>query len=218
MTGLLLPVGLGLLAFVEPCSLGATLVFATMLDGRPAAVQAAQVALFTLVRAAFLGGLGMAAALAGRGAFIAQRGAWIGLGLVYAALGVLLLVRRAGGLIPSLGPGMVWLSERRGAAALGLLFGLNIPACAVPLLAALLGAAADGTAGDPWAGFVPLAAFGLALSAPLVVLVLIPATRRGLDWVAGLSRRAPLAAGAILVALGLWSIGFGLIARLPGTP
>lgn len=115
MTGLLLPVGLGLLGFVEPCSLGATLIFVTMLDGRPAATKVAQVGIFTVTRAAFLGLLRLLAAVAGGGFFAAQRGAWIGFGIVYVALGALLVTRRAGRFIHSVGPGMAWLSERRGA-------------------------------------------------------------------------------------------------------
>lgn len=64
-------------------------------------------------------------------------------------------------------------------------------------------------------GFLSLAVFGLALSLPLVVLVLVPATRPVLDRIAGLARRVPVLAGLVLVLLGLWSIGFGLRADLP---
>lgn len=47
------------------------------------------------------------------------------------------------------------------------MFGLNLPACAYPLLLVLLGGSA--ASGALW-GFVTLFVFGLALSAPLVVL------------------------------------------------
>lgn len=62
-------------------------------------------------------------------------------------------------------------------AGLGLLFGLNVPACAAPLLLALLAGTAAAPGVTLLGGFVSLAVFGLALSLPLVVAVLIPAAR-----------------------------------------
>ena len=54
----------------------------------------------------------------------------------------------------------------------------------------------------------------MALSLPLVVAVLFAPARHALDWVAGLSRRAPLWTGLVLILLGLWSVWFGLFVRL----
>ncbi len=101
---------------------------------------------------------------------------------------------------------------------LGLLFAFNIPACAGPLIFALLGtAAASGAAGGAiFNGFISLGIFGLALSLPLVVAVLFSPARHGLDWLAGLSRRLPFWTGLVLIALGLWSIGFGLFVSQRG--
>jgi len=92
------------------------------------------------------------------------------------------------------------------------LFAFNIPVCAAPLIFALLGtAAASGASGGAIInGFISLSIFGFALSLPLVVAVLFTPARRGLDWLAGLSSRIPFWAGIVLIALGLWSIGFGL--------
>jgi hypothetical protein len=72
------------------------------------------------------------------------------------------------------------LSGSRGAVALAVLFGLNIPACAGPLLVALLAPAALGAARIA-EGFVILAVFGLALSLPLVLAALWEPARRALD-------------------------------------
>ncbi len=112
----------------------------------------------------------------------------------------------------SLGPSLARIGDVRSSAALGLLFGLNIPACSAPLLFALLGAAAaSGVSGATLvSGFVSLALFGFALSLPLAVAVLFPAAQRLLDRLAGLSRRVPRWTGIVLIALGLWSIWFGL--------
>jgi cytochrome c-type biogenesis protein len=210
--GVLLPIGLGLFGFIEPCSIGSTLVFIKVMEDKPLAVKLWQVGVFTAVRAAFIGALGAAVVFAGSAFIGFQKAMWVGLGALYVALGLLYLAGRAGYVMTTLGPGLARIGEVRGSAALGLLFGLNIPACAAPLLFALLGvAAAAGVSGSTLAqGFVSLALFGFALSLPLAVAVLIPVTRRWLDLLAGLSRRVPRWTGIVLVGLGLWSAWFGL--------
>jgi cytochrome c-type biogenesis protein len=211
-----LPLGFGLIGFVEPCSLGSTLIFIKALEGRPAAAKLAQVWLFALCRAGFIGALGAIAVIVGSAFFGFQRAAWIALGALYAALGLLYLAGRAGWLMRSFSPGLGRLATPGGSAALGVLFGLNIPACAAPLLLALLGAgaAAGARGGSPLEGFLALGLFGLALSLPIVVAVLFAPARRALDWVASLSRRLPRWTGALLVALGAWSIWFGLFVEV----
>ena len=209
----LLPVGLGLFGFIEPCSLGATLVFIKAMEGRPAGIKVMQVSVFAVTRAAVIGLLGVAAALIGASFLRLQHGAWVVLGVLYVAIGIAYLTGRAGWFMRTIGPGLASLSNARGSAALGLLFGLNIPACAAPLLFALLGAAAArGAAGTTLAaGFASLGLFGLGLSLPLVIAVLFGPARRSLDWLAGLSRRLPFWTGLLLIVLGLWSIRFGLL-------
>lgn len=183
-----LPVAFGLLGFIEPG-----------------------------VRAGLIGTLGAVAVLVGSAFFSFQKAAWIALGALYATLGVLYLSGKIGWLARSFGPSLERLSSARGAAALGVLFGLNIPACAAPLLIALLGAAAAGGArgGPATQGFLALALFGFALSVPLLAAVLFEPARRALDWLAALSRRLPVWMGLVLVALGAWSMGFGLLVPAP---
>ncbi|MBI2297125.1 MAG: hypothetical protein HYU76_14065, partial [Betaproteobacteria bacterium] len=183
---ILLPIGLGLVGFIEPCSIGSTLVFIKVMEGRPPAVKLWQVGVFTATRALFIGVLGAVAVLVGSAFIGFQKAMWTGLGGLYVALGLLFLAGRAGYVMTSLGPSLARIGDVRGSAALGLLFGLNIPACSAPLLFALLGAAAaGGVSGATLAnGFWSLALFGFALSLPLAVAVLFPAARRALDWIA----------------------------------
>ena len=215
-TLVLVPLGLGLLGFVEPCSIGSTLIFVKYLEGKAAAAKLAQVGLFTLTRALFIGAMGVVAVLLGTAFLGLQRAAWIVLGAVYALIGLLYVVGKAEALMVSLGPSLARLSNNRGAAMLGLLFGLNIPACAAPLIFALLGAAAAGGASGATlaGGFISLAVFGVALSLPLVAAVLFESARRALDRLAALSGRIPFWAGLVLIAFGLWSAWFGLVAAL----
>ena len=209
----LLAVGLGLLGFIEPCSMGANLLFIKYLEGKAAIRKLTQTTIFMLTRGLFIGALGALAVLIGVAFVSVQKGFWILLGGLYLVLGGLYLAGRADFLMRGLGPGLRRLSGARGPAALGLLFGLNIPACAAPLLFALFGAAAVG--GTTVAqGFFILALFGLALSVPLVLAVLWAPGRGLLDRLAGLSSRIPRVTGAVLIAFGLWSIYFGLFVRL----
>lgn len=214
--GVLLPLGLGLLGFVEPCTIGTSLIFLKHMEGRNAAGKLAEVILFAATRAVFIGALGVLAVALGTAFLGLQKAAWMALGLVYAVLGLLFITGHAGALMVSIGPRLSYMSGLRGSAGLGLLFGLNIPACAAPLLFVLFGsAAAGGASGATLAtGFFSLALFGLALSLPLIVAVLFPPVRRALDWIAGLSRRAPFWTSLVLIALGLWSMWFGLFVNL----
>jgi len=211
-----LPVGLGLLGFVEPCSIGSSLMLIKYLERKSPAAKLAEVAVFTATRALFLGGLGVLAVVLGTAFVGFQRGAWIFLGAIYVAIGAVYLTGKASALMLSIGPSLGRISGLRGSAALGVLFGLNVPACAAPLLFALLAmAAAGGIADGPAAaGFVSLGLFGLALSLPLVLAVLFAPARQLLDRVAGLSARLPFWTGVVLILLGLWSIGFALFAQV----
>jgi cytochrome c-type biogenesis protein len=212
----LLPLGLGLFGFVEPCSIGSSLIFVKHMEGRNAGSKLAEVILFAATRALFIGALGVLAVGLGAAFLGLQKAAWLALGLVYVGLGLLYVTGRAGALMVSFGPRLSHLSGLRGSVGLGVLFGLNIPACAAPLLFVLFGtAAAGGASGATLAtGFFSLAIFGLALSLPLIVAVLFAPARQALDWLAGLSRRAPLWTGFVLIALGLWSAWFGLFVEL----
>lgn len=211
-----LPIAFGLFGFIEPCSIGTTLVFVKLIEGKSGAQKFAQLAALALGRAGFVGLLGVAAAFVGSAFFGFQKAAWIVLGAVYAALGVAYVSGRIGPLLRSVGPGLARLNGVRGSVLLGMIFGLNIPACATPLLVALLGASAAGGARGASAaeGFVALSLFGLALSLPLIVAVLFAPARRALDRLAALSRRIPVWTGWLLIALGAWSIWFGLFVSI----
>jgi len=211
-----LPLFFGLFGFIEPCSIGSTLVMVKQMEGRSGPDKIAQMLVFAGTRAVFIGALGIIAAGVGSAFLGFQRAAWLLLGAFYVALGVMYLSGRAGLLMRTFGPRLDRLRSARGAALLGLFFGLNIPACAAPLILALLGLAAAGgaSAADLSGGFVSLGVFGLALSLPLVAAVFFAPARALLDRLAALSRRIPRWTGFVLVLLGLWSIWFGLFVSI----
>lgn len=209
---LAVPLVLGLFGFVEPCSIGSTLVMVKQIEDRTPQQQITQTVVFAVTRALFIGAAGLLAVALGSAFLGLQRAAWLILGSFYIALGILYIRGNAGVLMRSVGPRLSRLRGVRGSVMLGLFFGLNIPACAAPLILALLAAAtAGGATGATFvSGFVSLAIFGLALSLPLVVAVFFEPARRGLDWLAALSRRMSLWTGVLLVGLGAWSVWFGL--------
>ena len=100
----LLPIGLGLFGFIEPCSIGSTLLFVKLMEGKSAAVKIAQVATFAFTRAIFIGLLGTAAALIGSAFLGLQKAAWLVLGMVYLAIGALYLTGHIAWLMRSIGP------------------------------------------------------------------------------------------------------------------
>jgi cytochrome c-type biogenesis protein len=212
-----LPAALGLLGFIEPCSIGSTLLFIKYLEARPAHVRILETLAFAVARAGFIGGLGLLAVLLGSAFVGVQKSAWIVLGGLYVLLGIALFTGHGARLMVAIGPRIGRVSGARGAVGLGALFGLNIPACAAPLLAALLGAhAARGAMGATLAsGFISLGVFGFALSLPLVVAMFSARARHALAALARLGTRAPRWTGVLMIALGLWSIRFGLVAEVP---
>jgi cytochrome c-type biogenesis protein len=211
-----LPILFGLFGFIEPCSIGSTLVMVKQVEGRSRQQKVVQMLVFAATRAILIGLLGVVAAVVGSAFLGFQRGAWLLLGVFYLVLGAMYLSGRVGVLMRAIGPRLDRVRSARGAMALGLFFGLNIPACAAPLLLALLGsAAADGArTADMSGGFVSLALFGLALSLPLVLATLFAPLRELLDRLAALSRRIPRWTGVLLILLGLWSIWFGLFVSI----
>ncbi len=210
----LLPIGFGLFGFVEPCSIGSTLLFIKYIEGKSAAFKLSQTLVFMISRAVFIGLLGASAALLG-GLFLQmQRGGWLLLGAIYLGLGAIYLIGKGDVLSRTIGLRLERVSGVPASVGLGIFFGLNIPACAAPLIFALLGNTALSAGANMLTGFISLALFGMALSLPLAVAVLFPSARALLDRFAALSKRLPFWTGVLFVALGLWSIYFALFVNL----
>jgi cytochrome c-type biogenesis protein len=208
-TGLLiLPLGLGLLGFIEPCSLGSSLLFVRYLEAKDTHTKILETCVFAVTRALFMGSLGVLAAYIG-GSFLGlQRWFWIALGLGYAVLGMAYLAGAHTQLLRAFGPTFSSRANKRSAMTLGLAFGLNVPACAAPLLAAVF--AASFGAGTMLRGFWVMTVFGTALSLPLIAAASWSRGQTLLEWLAHAASRAPRWTGVILILLGFWSVYLGL--------
>ena len=164
--------------------------------------------IFLLARLVVMGGFGGMIVVLGQRLIGVQTGAWLIFGVIYLGLGFAIFagwdksMRRRIGFAP----------ERWKAASnplvQGLAFGLNIPACAAPILFGLMGAAT--VSGSAMIGFVMMAVFAFALSLPLLPLSIVPSLARPLDRLADWLRPRRWLLGAIFVGLGIWSVWFGL--------
>lgn len=204
MSAILLPIGLGLLGFFEPCSLGANILFLNLLAKSDAGHRMREALVFTGTRALFLGLLGAVAALAAQPLARAQAGYSLILGVFYIGLGLTSLAGAWKWTFPtSVDPGQLLLRWTGRAAPLGVVFGLTAPTCAAPLFLALVGQASPGGAAR---GFTTLSLFGLALSAPLVATAASARAEAVLRRARAWAGRVPAAAGLVLIGLGILSI------------
>ncbi len=204
----LLPAGLGLLGFVEPCTIGGHLLFLDTQNGRSGRARVNAMASFILVRALVMGLFGALISVLGKSLIGAQTGFWLVFGTTYLVVGIAFLFGRAGLIKRRITLAPAAWRQARNPVLLGLAFGLNIPACAAPILFGLLGLAA--TTGTVAAGFWMMFLFGLFLSSPLALFSSSARFAGALESLSGKLKRSGWILGVVFVLLGLWSIWFGL--------
>jgi len=204
----LLPIGLGLLGFVEPCTIGGHLLFLNSQAGRPSREKLSAVLIFVATRSLVSGLFGALIAFLGQKIIDVQTGFWLVFGVIYLIIGLAFLFGRAGLIKQKINLAPAAWKNARNPLILGLAFGLNIPACAAPILFGLLGLAA--TTGTVLSGFIMMFLFGLFLSSPLALFAAIPGLGTWLGSLGEKTRRMSWLIGVVFAVLGLWSIWFGL--------
>ena len=207
-TLLLLPVGLGLLGFIEPCTVGAHLLFLKSLGQSATSDRVASSIVFVGVRTLTAGVVGAFVALLGQHLIAAQTTVWLLFGAAYSLVGLAYLFGQAGLIKLRIDLAPSSLKATRNPALLGVVFGLNVPACAAPILFGMIGLAAS--VGTIAMGFVAMALFGLSLSVPLVLLVVQPRLATLIQKIGNDSPRTRWILGAVFIVLGVWSMWFGL--------
>jgi len=207
-TLILLPIGLGLLGFIEPCTIGAHMLFLDTQKSRSSLEKIKAVLVFIIVRSLVVGLFGAVIAYLGQKLIGVQTGLWLVFGLIYLAIGLAILFGKAGLLKQQISLAPEKWRTAQSPVVLGLAFGLNIPACSAPILFGLLGLAA--TTGTVMAGFSMMFLFGLFLSLPLALFAVVPSLSEKLDRLAHWFTKTRWVIGVIFVVLGLWSIWFGL--------
>lgn len=205
---ILIPIGLGLLGFIEPCTIGGHLMFLGTQEHRSRMEKINAVLVFIVVRTLVAGLFGAFIAFLGYKLIGIQTGLWLVFGLIYLTIGLVYLFGRAGAIKKQINLAPSTWKRAQNPAVLGLAFGLNIPACAAPILFGLLGLAA--TTGTLLSGFMMMAIFGLSLSLPLIVFAVIPKLTAWLETFSQKMKRMPRILGSVFVLLGIWSVWFGL--------
>jgi cytochrome c-type biogenesis protein len=207
-TLILLPIALGLLGFIEPCTIGGHLLFLETQKSRSAAEKTNAVMIFIAARAGVAGLFGAFIAFVGQKLIGLQTGIWLIFGAIYLTIGLAFILGRAGLVKQRINFAPMAWRQAKNPLVLGLAFGLNIPACAAPILFGLLGLAA--TTGTIMSGFWMMALFGLALSVPLVVFAANASLAAWLDRFGQKLKNMGWVIGTVFVLLGAWSIWFGL--------
>ena len=200
--------GLGLLGFVEPCSIGAHMLFLGAQRARPMQQRLWAVAIFLAARVAVMGGFGGLIVVLGQRLIGVQTGAWLVFGAIYLLLGIGFLFGWERALRHRIGLAPEHWKAASNPLVQGLAFGLNIPACAAPILFGLIGTAT--ASGSTATGILMMAVFAAGLTLPLLPLSAVPRLAGSLDRLADWLRPRRWLFGSIFIALGLWSIWFGL--------
>lgn len=207
-TLVLLPAGFGLLGFIEPCTIGGHLLFLETQSRRSRLEKISAVLIFVSARSLVTGLIGALVAFVGTKLVDAQTIIWVVFGVLYIAVGLAFLVGKAGFLKWRIDVAPSAWKRGENPLVLGLAFGLNIPACAAPILFGLLGLAA--TAGTATAGFAMMFLFGVFLSSPLIIFAAVPRLAEWLDRLKQRMKRKRWPIGVVFLLLGVWSIWFGL--------
>lgn len=205
---LLLPIGLGLLGFIEPCTIGGHLLFLETQNSRSNREKLSAVLTFIVARSLVSGLFGGLIAFLGQKIIVAQTGIWLVFGVIYLFIGIAFLIGRARFVKRGFSLSPTAWKRTQNPLVLGLAFGLNIPACAAPILFGLLGLAA--TTGTVTTGFTMMFLFGLFLSSPLALFAAVPKLATSLNALGQRMKQMGWLIGVIFALLGLWSIWFGL--------
>lgn len=195
-----LPFVFGLIGFVEPCSIGINLIILNRIKKLKRMRRIWETLIFTFARGSFLALMGLSAAFVGSKIVPIQSSLILLLGGIYLFAGVFALMNKYKPAF-RLEINMGKYIQNKGSAALGLVFGPVIPACAIPLVLALIGKSI--LIGNLLQGFVSLLIFGIGLSSPLVG---ISCSRRSNEIIVKISegaRKVPWLAGVVLIIVGL---------------
>lgn len=204
----ILPIGLGLLGFFEPCTIGGHLIYLRTQNQGSQGEKAKALLAFVVARSLVAGLFGALIAVIGGALVGFQTFLWLAFGIVYTGIGLAFLLGRAGWVKKPLNLAPERWRHAQNPLILGMAFGLNIPACAAPIIFGLLGLAA--TTGTALTGFVMMFLFGLFLSAPLALFVVFPYLTTTLAAASQKFGAMRWIMGGVFIALGLWSIWFGL--------
>lgn len=187
-----LPIALGLLGFVQPCVVGVNSIFLGYLGQADSTTRAKELIKYVLVKTLFAMLVGAIAA--GFGAIVLSGASGNIPRVLLVLLGGIYIASRFRAMpVPNIVP--------RGNFSHGVLFGLGVPACAVPLFLSLGIIAAF--SGNIYQGVIMLADFGAAISLPLLLIGAFARRTEMMKKISRLTNVSPVFAGTALILAGL---------------
>ncbi|MFQ5975883.1 MAG: cytochrome c biogenesis CcdA family protein [Candidatus Hydrothermarchaeales archaeon] len=198
---IIVPLAFGLIGFIEPCVIGMNAIFLSYVVPLGKRKRIIETTKFTAVRAIFLSALGLLVALISQKIFVFKRSYNTALGIFFIILGAIYIASK---FKPMPMPNISLLKGKQNEVSYGVVFGLSIPACAMPLFLALLSKSAG--LGDLLLGAVSLFVFGLGLSAPLLVMSYSDRANKWLENIAKGVNIAPIIGGLALIIVGAYTI------------
>jgi cytochrome c-type biogenesis protein len=183
----IVPLSFGLIGFIEPCVIGMNAIFLAYINPFSKRKRIIETTKFTVIRAVFLSALGVLAAFVAQKIFVFKQSYNIGLGIFFIILGAIYITSK---FRPFPMPNIRLLKGRQSGVSLGVVFGLTIPACAMPLFLALISKSA--VFGDVFLGAFSLFVFALGLSAPLLAMSYSDRANRWLKDIAKSVNIAPI--------------------------
>jgi len=195
-----IPVLFGLIGFFEPCSLGINIIFLNRIKGLSKAKKSLETSIFCLARGFLLALVGLSAAFIGIKLISIQSSFFLILGGIYIFFGALTLINKYKPVFRS-GIDLAKYVQIKSNVTLGFVFGLVIPACAIPFILALIGKSI--LLGNLLEGFVSLFAFGLALSMPLLIISFFAKSNEIISKISEKAKKMPWLAGVVLIVVGL---------------
>ncbi|MBI4641709.1 MAG: hypothetical protein HY731_13510 [Candidatus Tectomicrobia bacterium] len=189
---------LGLIGFIEPCSLGVSYAFLLQVKEVRPERKWGFAGAFLLSRAFLLALVGLLVAFLSQQFRVLQSWTFLLIGSFFILAGILALLQQQ---MRSVQTGMEWMSKlTQLPGVLGTLMGPMIPVCSIPLLAILLGS--NLTLGTIWLGFVSLFVFGAMLSFPLLLLLWWSVSIEWLQRLYAVMQRYRWVTSALLIGLG----------------
>jgi cytochrome c-type biogenesis protein len=195
----IIPILFGLIGFFEPCSLGINIIFLNRIKGLNKAKKILETSTFSLARGSLLALVGLSAAFIGSKIITIQSSFFLILGAIYIFFGALTIVNKYKPVFRS-GIDLTKYFRIKSNVTLGLVFGLVIPACAIPIILALVGKSI--LLGNLLEGFVSLFSFGLALSAPLLIISFFGKSNEIISKISEKAGHMPWLAGVVLIVVG----------------
>lgn len=197
---ILIPVLFGLVGFFEPCSLGINIIFLNRIKQLNKTKRIYETTLFTIVRGFFLALAGLSAAFIGSKFITIQSNLFIVLGIIYILLGILSIINMYHPIFNS-NMNFTMYFKNKSTIALGIIFGLIIPACAIGFVIALIGKAL--LAGNVFSGFISLFVFGITLSFPLIIISYFEKSNQIIQKISSKTKKIKWLAGGILILVGI---------------